>query len=63
MISLAQNTKMKETKIKETPAHTHAVVSSIDLHVIRRADAGVVPNSIVTCARPTNARCLTLIHI
>lgn len=49
--------------VTQTSSHIHAVVSSVDLHVIRRTDAGVVPNSIVTCARPTNARCLTLIHI
>lgn len=42
---------------------THAVVSSVDLHVLRRADAGVVSNGVVTLTRTTDASPLTLIHI
>lgn len=42
---------------------THAVVSSVDLHVLRWADAGVVSNGVVTLTWTTDARPLTLIHI
>lgn len=42
---------------------THAVVASVDLHVVRGADAGVVPNGVVALARSTDARFLTLINI
>ena len=47
----------------EPPTLTHAVVSSVDLHVVHGADAGVVPDGVVTLAWAADARILTLIHI
>lgn len=42
---------------------THAVVSSVDLHVLGWADAGVVPYGVVTLTRTADALTVTLIHI
>lgn len=44
-----------EVTVTDTLPHVHAVVSSIDLHVLWRAHAGVVAQSIVAGARPTDA--------
>lgn len=52
-------------KVPEAVAlpHVHAVVPSIDLHVIHRADTGVVPNGVVALAGATDAWPFTLIDI
>jgi len=43
---------------------THAVVASVDLHVLRWANAGVISQSVVAGPRPTHTRmCETLINI
>lgn len=43
---------------------THAVVSSVDLHVLRGAHTGVVAQGVVAGARPTDANvCCALINI
>lgn len=45
-------------------SHVHAVVASVDLHVFRWANAGVISQSVVAGPRPTDARmCETLINI
>lgn len=43
--------------------HVHAVVPSVDLHVIHRADAGVVPDGVVALAGAADAWPFTLIDI
>lgn len=50
---------------RENPASlpTHAVVPSVDLHVIHRADAGVVPDGVVALAGAADAWPFTLIDI
>lgn len=42
---------------------THAVVPSVDLHVVHRADAGVVPDGVIALAWATDAWLRTLIDI
>lgn len=42
---------------------THAVVPSVDLHVIYRADAGVVPNGVVAVSWTTDAGLIALVDI
>lgn len=41
--------------VTDTFPHVHAVVSSVDLHVFWRAHTGVVAQSVVAGARPTDA--------
>lgn len=42
---------------------THAVVSAVDLHVIHRADAGVVPDGVVAGSWATDAGPIALVDI
>lgn len=42
---------------------THAVVASVDLHVVHRADAGVVSDGVVALTRAADAWLLTLIDV
>lgn len=42
---------------------THAVVATIDLHVIWWADAGVVADGVVALTGTTDPWTLTLVHI
>lgn len=42
---------------------THAVISPIHLHVVWRANTGVVANGVVTCPWTTDSRSFTFIHI
>lgn len=43
--------------------HIHAIVASIDLHVVHRADTGVVPDGVVALAWATDTWSFTLIDI
>lgn len=57
-------TRVVEVTVTDTLPHIHAVVSSIDLHVFWRAHTGVVAQSVVAGARPTDANVsCTLINI
>lgn len=49
--------------VAQTSSHVHAIVSPVHLHVVWRADAGVVANGVVTCPRPADSRSLTFVHI
>lgn len=50
--------------VAEAFSHVHAVVASVDLHVLRWANAGVISQSVVAGPRPTHTRmCETLINI
>lgn len=45
-------------------SHTHAIVASVDLHVLRWTDAGVIPQCVVARPGPAHARvCETLVDI
>ena len=48
---------------KEKLGLTHAIIPPIHLHVVWRADTGVVANSVVTCPWTTDSRSFTFIHI
>lgn len=51
------------TQCRGKSRRTHAVVASVDLHVVHRADAGVVSDGVVALARAADARLLTLIDV
>lgn len=48
---------------KEKLGLTHAIIPPIHLHVVWRADTGVVANSVVTCPWTTDSGSFTFIHI
>lgn len=49
--------------VAQTPPHIHAIIPPIHLHVVWRADTGVVANSVVTCPWTTDSGSFTFIHI
>lgn len=49
--------------IQDNKELTHAVISTIDLHVVRGTNASVVAHGVVASSRPTDAFCETLINI
>ncbi len=59
----SQSAPREAASVARDAGLTHAVVSSVDLHVLRRTDAGVVPNGVITLTRTTDAGTLTLVHI
>lgn len=56
-------TKMSLCDSSHGSRPTHAVVASVDLHVVHRTDAGVVSNSVVAQAWTADTWVFTLIHI
>lgn len=62
---IKSDTKLPQHDVKTAgeSRRTHAVVASIDLHVVHRADAGVVSNGVVALAWATDAWSFTLIDI
>lgn len=49
--------------VAQTSSHIHAIIPPIHLHVVWRADAGVVADSVVTCSWTTDSRGFTFIHV
>lgn len=49
--------------VAQASSHVHAVVSPVHLHVVWRADAGVVANGVVTRPWTADSGSLTLIHV
>lgn len=49
--------------VAQTSSHIHAIIASIHLHVVWRANAGVVANGVVTCPWTTDSGSFTFIHI
>lgn len=48
-------TRVVEVAVTHALPHVHAVVSSVDLHVLRRTHAGVVPQGVVAGTRATDS--------
>lgn len=49
--------------VAQASSHVHAIVSPVHLHVVWRADAGIVANGVVTCPWTADSGSLTFIHI